>query len=271
MEKVNAAMFAEFRRKHIKIVDGTTARESSETQQVSYACPRCHDRGYTRADVPYGHEAFGKAIKCSCKLAQDKAEQRQALENMSGIMHYHRYEHADFEHFQKKAPGVKIAYTSALAYAHDPDGWLVFVGPYGCGKTHLAVAIAKVRLAAGASVLVQTVPDLLDNLRTTFDPRAEVLSFNDLFDQMKTADLLVLDDYGAENTTPWAVEKLFQILNYRYNMALPTVITTNNIDLVGIDPRIKSRLNDQGLVNVVQMLEAQDYRPNQRKVNKETN
>jgi DNA replication protein DnaC len=113
------------------------------------------------------------------------------------------------------------------------------------------------------------VPDLLDNLRTTFDPRSEMLSFNDLFEHMKTADLLVLDDYGAENTTPWAVEKLFQILNYRYNMALATVITTNNIGLVGIDPRIKSRLSDQGLVTVVEMLDAQDYRPNQRKASKE--
>jgi DNA replication protein DnaC len=268
MEKFGDLLPA-FRRKHLRIVDGNTVYEASEPQQVSYACPRCHDRGYTRADVPFGHEAFGKAMKCVCTLAHEKEEQQQALENMSGIMHYHRYKDADFEHFHKKAPGVKMAYSAAFTYAHDPDGWLVLVGPFGCGKTHLAVAIAKVRLAAGATVLVQTVPDLLDNLRTTFDPHSEMLSFNDLFEHMKTADLLVLDDYGAENTTPWAVEKLFQILNYRYNMALATVITTNNIGLVGIDPRIKSRLSDQGLVTVVEMLDAQDYRPNQRKASKE--
>jgi DNA replication protein DnaC len=268
MEKVNAAMFAEFRRKHLKVVDGNTVREP-RLPEPSYTCQQCHDVGYVRADVPFGHEAFGKAIKCSCTEAREKAQKQQALENMSGIIRYNRYEQADFEHFNKKAPGVKMAYNAAFTFAEEPDGWLVLVGPYGCGKTHLAVAIAKVRLAAGATVLVQTVPDLLDNLRTTFDPRSEMLSFNDLFEHMKTADLLVLDDYGAENTTPWAVEKLFQILNYRYNMALATVITTNNIGLVGIDPRIKSRLSDQGLVTVVEMLDAQDYRPNQRKASKE--
>ena len=269
MEKVNASMFAEFRRKHLKVVDGNTVREP-RLPEPSYLCQKCHDVGYTRADVPFGHEAFGKAIKCTCTLSQEKAEKQQALENLSGIMHHGgRYAQADFEHFNKKAPGVKMAYRTALGYASDPDGWLVLVGPFGCGKTHLAVAIAKELLKQGKTVLVQTVPDLLDNLRTTFDPRAEMLSFNDLFDHMKTADLLVLDDYGAENTTPWAVEKLFQILNYRYNMALATVITTNNIGLVGIDPRIKSRLNDQGLVTVVEMLDAQDYRPNQRKASKE--
>jgi DNA replication protein DnaC len=263
MEKFSD-LLPEFRRKHLRIVDGNTVREP-RLPEPSYTCQKCHDVGYVRADVPYGHEAFGKAIKCTCTEAREKIEKQQALESMSGVMHYDRYKDADFEHFQKRLPGVKEAYNAAFTFAHDPDGWLALVGPFGCGKTHLAVAIAKVRLAAGASVLVQTVPDLLDNLRTTFDPRAEVLSFNDLFDHMKTADLLVLDDYGAENTTPWAVEKLFQILNYRYNMALPTVITTNNIGLEGIDPRVRSRLSDTGLVNVVHMLEAQDYRPNQQK------
>ena len=263
MEKFSDLLPA-FRRKHLKVVDGNTVREP-RLPEPSYLCQKCHDVGYVRADVPYGHEAFGKAIKCTCTEAREKEQKQQALENMSGIIRYNRYEHADFGSFKKRVPGVKQAYDAAFSYAHDPDGWLVLVGDCGCGKTHLAVSIAKARLAAGASVLVQTVPDLLDNLRTAFDPNAEVLSFNDLFDHMKTADLLVLDDYGAENTTKWAVEKLFQILNYRYNMALPTVITTNNIGLEGIDPRVRSRLNDKGLVNVVHMLEAQDYRPNQQK------
>lgn len=267
MEKFGDLLPA-FRRKHLHIVDGNTARESC-MPEPSYTCQKCHDVGYVRANVPYGHEAFGKAIKCSCTEAREKVQKQQTLENMSGILFYDRFKDADFGSFKKRVPGVKQAYDAAFSFAHDPDGWLVLVGDCGCGKTHLAVSIAKARLAAGSSVLVQTVPDLLDNLRTAFDPNAEVLSFNDLFDHMKTADLLVLDDYGAENTTKWAVEKLFQILNYRYNMALATVITTNNIGLVGIDPRIKSRLNDQGLVTVVQMLEAQDYRPNQRKTSKE--
>jgi DNA replication protein DnaC len=47
------------------------------------------------------------------------------------------------------------------------------------------------------------------------------------FDAIRNADVLILDDYGAHSSTPWAEEKLFQLLNYRFNARLPTVITTN--------------------------------------------
>jgi DNA replication protein DnaC len=254
-----SSQFPEFRRKHLRIVDGNTVRDPRPPVEA-YDCLQCRDRGFLRIDVPYGDPLFGKLVKCQCTVAREKAEKQQSLENMSGIVHYNRYENADFDHFNKRTVGTRAAYNAAFTYAHDPDGWLVLVGPYGCGKTHLAVSIAKECLKQGKTVLVQTVPDLLDNLRTTFDPKAEVLSYTDLFEDMKTADLLILDDYGAENTTAWAVEKLFQILNYRYNTTLPTVITTNN-DLCSIDPRIHSRLNDAELVNVIVMNEAEDYRP----------
>lgn len=252
-------VFPYIRRKYLKVVDGNTVREPQQQQPV-YTCLKCHDAGYLRADVSYGHPQFGKPLKCECTIAKEQAVKQQALENMSGIVRYSLYEQATFRTYNKRIPGVIEAYNAAIAFAYDPDGWLVLVGEYGCGKTHLAVAIAKMQLEQGKAVLVQTVPDLLDNLRTTFDPKAEMPSYNDLFEDMKTVDLLVLDDYGAENTTPWAVEKLFQILNYRYSAALPTVITTNNIGLEGIDGRIRSRLHDKSLVNVIE-IEAKDYRP----------
>jgi DNA replication protein DnaC len=69
---------------------------------------------------------------------------------------------------------------------------------------------------------------------------------------------LILDDLGAHASTPWAQEKLFQLLNHRYNAQLPTVITTNQ-RLEELDPRLRSRLQDVGLVNHVLIL-APDYR-----------
>ena len=77
---------------------------------------------------------------------------------------------------------------------------------------------------------------------------------------MEYHNLLVLDDYGAQNDTPWATEKLFQLLNHRYNGELATMITSNNVNLDGIDPRIHSRLHDRELVTMVRMEEARDYR-----------
>ena len=69
---------------------------------------------------------------------------------------------------------------------------------------------------------------------------------------------LVLDDLGTQNATPWAEEKLYQILNHRYINRLPTVITTNQ-EFAEIEGRIRSRLQDPDLVTIVRIL-APDFR-----------
>jgi DNA replication protein DnaC len=70
--------------------------------------------------------------------------------------------------------------------------------------------------------------------------------------------LLVMDDFGTQNATGWAQEKLFQIINYRYIKQMPLVVTTN-LMLELIEPRIRSRLEDPELVTLVKIL-APDYR-----------
>ena len=63
--------------------------------------------------------------------------------------------------------------------------------------------------------------------------------------------LLVLDDLGMQNATPWAQEKLFQILNYRYVGGLPTVITVSTDDWERLDERLRSRLQDASVCTLV--------------------
>ena len=70
-----------------------------------------------------------------------------------------------FESFNTQVAGVQEAYQVANRFARNPNGWLLFIGPNGCGKTHLAAAIANQSLDDGALVLFATVPDLLDHLR----------------------------------------------------------------------------------------------------------
>ncbi len=78
------------------------------------------------------------------------------------------------------------------------------------------------------------------------------------FNEIRNASLLVLDDFGTQNATGWAQEKLFQILNYRYINKLPLVVTTN-LSLDEIEARIRSRLADRDLVTDVR-IHAPDYR-----------
>ncbi len=221
------------------------------------ACPKCRGAGYLRADVPFGHPNFGKPIPCECKEVERKEKRRQQLRDMSNL---DAFRDRTFRTFNSRVPGVQEAYEMSYDYAQDPEGWLLLAGPNGCGKTHLAAAIANQCLESGAVVLFAVVPDLLDHLRAAFAPNSTEV-FDQLFSKMREAEVLILDDLGAQQSSPWANEKLFQLLNYRYNMGMPTVITANPKGLQGVDERIRSRLTDVSLVARVEFDRARDYRP----------
>jgi DNA replication protein DnaC len=158
---------------------------------------------------------------------------------------FHPRRQGSVELGSEQRKSLEMAYKLARTYAGSPEGWLVFMGENGVGKTHLAAAIAHACRERGTSVLFLVVPDLLDHLRYTFRPDSDV-SYDQLFEEVKRVPLLVLDDLGAHGTSPWAREKLYQIINYRYNARLPLVVTTNlSLDeLEKAEPRIASRLAD---------------------------
>ena len=117
-----------------------------------------------------------------------------------------------------------VAYAAAMEYTDAPQGWISFAGPSGSGKTHLAAAIANRRIEQGQPVLFITLADLLDYLRTGFDDRQE-LSVVDLFDQVRNAPMLVLDDLPTEMIATWSHERLLQLFSWRHQERLPTVVT----------------------------------------------
>ena len=154
--------------------------------------------------------------------------------------------------------------AAAQTFAAQPDGWMVFNGSRGCGKTHLAVAIGAESLRKGRSVFYSFVPSLLDHLRAAFSPESPI-AYDELFEQVKTVSLLILDDLGSEASTPWAEEKLYQIVVERHEARLPTVITTAlSVDeLEGAKPRLGSRLMDSTMVDW-QPISAGNYRDQRR-------
>jgi len=223
-------------------------------------CEICGGLGWISADVPVGHPLFGKLVPCPHRQSQTSQTTAQKLWQELGPLR-----HMTLDNFEPEGHAVTIEQKHSLRMAvegvrrfiGEPRGWLMIQGSYGCGKTHLAAAIANGCLGKGIPVLFVNIPDLLDYLRGAYSPNAEE-TYDERFNEVRDAAILILDDLGTQNATPWAEEKLYQIFNTRYVHKRPTVITTN-LDLDDLDPRLRSRLNDLDLVRKLR-INAPDYR-----------
>jgi DNA replication protein DnaC len=248
-----------------RIVENTSKANTPITSSTSLGdpnCPHCGGVGYLRMDVPVGHPNFGRLQICVCRQRDVSEQVRNRLYSLS---HLDELKGLTFESFQPRgrkglgemqANSLEMAFNQARHFAQNLNGWLLLRGGYGSGKTHLAAAISNFAVGMGVPTLFLTVPDLLDTLRFSYD--SEDTTFEGRFDEIRNAPLLVLDDFGTQNVTGWAQEKLFQIVNFRYINKLPLVITTN-LSLDEIEARIRSRLIDRDLVTDVR-INAPDYR-----------
>lgn len=239
---------------------GTTRRVSrhdlppDRSDNGSGDCEICGGRGWFTSDVPAGDPDFGRVISCGCRENQLERERSDRLLRYSNLGHLTRFTFETLRpdgrsELSQDRRTFRAAYERSREYADQPHGWLVITGPHGQGKTHLAAAIANRCIETGRPVFFVHVPDLLDHLRAGFSPTAE-LSYGNLYEQVTGAPLLVMDGLGAQSSTPWAQEKLQQIMNHRYNAELPTVITTA-LPMDEIDPYVRSRLEAPGLSTIV--------------------
>lgn len=135
----------------------------------------------------------------------------------------------------------------AQRWCKNPKDSLFLFGAVGSGKTYFACALARYLVFNGYSVLFASTPELLEEFRLAIaDDRV-----SPFFAKLKTVEYLILDDLGAENTTPFALEKLYLLVDYRYRHMLPLIVTSN-LQLSEISAklhdRIASRLSEMCLV-----------------------
>ncbi len=206
-----------------------------------------------RLNVPADHPRFGEAVACRCASDETPQQRRERIARYSNIGALSRLTFANLIK-RGRAAGAREQETyqrcvdDARAFADAPEGWLVLCGASGCGKTHIAASVVNRLLDRGEGALFVVVPDLLDHLRAAYQPNAEV-AYDELFERVRNAPVLVLDDLGTQAQTPWAQEKLFQLINHRFNTRLPTVVTTNLLP-EQIDERLRTRLTDAGIARV---------------------
>ena len=169
-----------------------------------------------------------------------------------------------------QSASLSIALADARKFAANPEKWLFIHGPTGVGKTHIAIAIANFLIQKNSPIAFWSVPDLLDSLRHTYSNPNET-TFYSLFDAVRSCELLILDDFGAQQMTDWALEKLYQIISHRHDRLLPTVITSQYSLWEDVEDNwnrargkhqwesILSRLNDMSVVTA-RLMSAPDYR-----------
>lgn len=164
---------------------------------------------------------------CSMYKTNRKLREVSKLMNASGLGD--RFKKRRFETFRPDS-NTAGAKQEAERFCEDlrnnPKATgLMLVGPYGCGKTHLAASIVHRCAEFGIAGVFVVVPELLARIRTSYrtgDGKAEAV-----IETAKNAQLLILDDLGAEKASEWVKEQLYMLVNYRYEHMLPTIVTTN--------------------------------------------
>ena len=239
-----------------KVLENMANTMTSCSGDRRYTCPECGN-----IVEPVVIEVFGQTRyirgTCKCELerqAQEEArrkeyERKARIERLFDLAELGpRFAECTFESWIAR-PGSERCLDAAKNFAEHFDrhqvsgeGLLMFGNP-GNGKSHLAAAIVNAVIPRGKACVFRSVPALLKKLQETYRADARV-SESEILAVLQDADLVVLDDLGAEKMTEWAESMLYYIVDQRYRWRKPLIVTTN-CDLEELEERIGTRTFDR--------------------------
>lgn len=218
--------------------------EGDRNQDDGYDCKICRNKGVIMDLVEEDGSLHRASRECRCVATRNSIMRmrRSGLKNIITEYTFDKYEATD--EWQKT---IKEA---AMSYAKDPEGWFFIGGQSGSGKTHICTAICRKFLLSGKQVIYMLWRDDIAKIKSiTMEPEER----KNMIDGFKKADVLYIDDLfktgknpdGSEpRPTAADINYAFEILNYRYNSKMPTVISSECTisDLLDIDEAVAGRI-----------------------------
>ena len=196
-------------------------------------CARCHTRRQLAIEIPLiGHRIVGTLCKCDQDRRAAEEEARKAYEERERIKRlrkigitdaaYHSMTFANDDGLDPKMMEIMRRYVANRHKVAAENIGMMLHGETDGGKTYLAACIANALIDHGVSAMITTIPALIGAMQQDFEAsRLHVLN------QVRNVQFLILDDVGFERRTPYASEKLYEIINARYLAKRPLIVTTN--------------------------------------------
>lgn len=240
---------------------------------------RCKKCGGKRSEtLTFDSETLTFRVECECqKQKKDLEERVKAIKENSLISR--RYSNATFANIKIISDTYAVKISRCKGYCEHAkealeNGWGIYLqGDRGTGKTHLAACIANELMNQGYELLFTNFFEITKEIKATFNSNSTE-NEADLVNKVAEIDFLVIDDIGTESfkkngEDTWIQEKVYDVLNKRYNAKKPTIFTSNN--------SLSELVNERGMMDktvdrimemstMILKFEGQSYRREIRKV-----
>ncbi|NLL91972.1 MAG: ATP-binding protein [Ruminococcaceae bacterium] len=211
-------------------------RSKIKTCDKIYLCPKCGDTGYFKGDL------------CSCTKELIKEYRKNEIARTSPL-ELSTFANFSLEYYSKEVyekfnmsprENMIMVYETCIEFVNKfpSSDNLLMMGDAGLGKTHLALSIADALLKKGHNVIYCSASNIFKKVESEY---FEDYKNSDTLDTLKTADLLIIDDLGAEYVNSFIVSAIYDIVNTRLVEKKSTIYTTN----ITKSPILESRYGEK--------------------------